>query len=49
MSHLCVCFLCRTFSRSEESEVSADDFFTGQGSAIAVHRLVSGEAEAVSS
>jgi hypothetical protein len=27
--------------RCEDSEVSADDFFTGQGSAIAVHRLIS--------
>ena len=26
----------------DDDEITADDFFTGQGSAIAVHRLIAG-------
>ena len=31
------------YSCEADGEVSAEDFFTGQGSPIAVHRLISGE------
>ena len=37
---LYVCMVCGY--RHVEEEVTADDFFTGQGSAIAVHRLIAG-------
>ena len=29
-------------SQEDDDEITADDFFTGQGSAIAVHRLIAG-------